>query len=225
MGVNAKRQAINPNDVEDPVIEYLTPKASVRRSPIAILLMSFIGYQCALVKARRANHLIAQGRLATCAAVCRRYRRLSVSAFPTRKLWSAGSKEAVRWLFSTFERHVLRRVDAVNAQYLPQSNLPAILFPLRDDFHLLPWADKKRLKRLAYKLANLMKSEFMREFDFQYEKTADVEFSTIYAYGAIASKATALNIAIRAGKYCDEVLTAEDALRVLPDFKKKMVAG
>lgn len=23
---NAKRQAINPNDVEDPVIEYLTPK-------------------------------------------------------------------------------------------------------------------------------------------------------------------------------------------------------
>jgi hypothetical protein len=31
-------------------------------------------------------------------------------------------KEAVRWLFGTFERHVLRRVDAVNAQYLPQSN-------------------------------------------------------------------------------------------------------
>ena len=55
----------------------------------------------------------------------------------------------------------------------------------------------KRLKRLAYKFANLMKSEFMREFDFQYEKTADVEFSTLYAYGFIASKATALNIAIR----------------------------
>jgi hypothetical protein len=47
---------------------------------------------------------------------------------------------------------------------------------------------QKRLKRLAYKLANLMKSEFMREFDFQYEKTADVEFSTLYAYGFIASK-------------------------------------
>jgi hypothetical protein len=27
-------------------------------------------------------------------------------------------KDAVRWLFGTFERHVLRRVDAVNAQYL-----------------------------------------------------------------------------------------------------------
>ena len=58
---------------------------------------------------------------------------------------------------------------------------------------------QKRLKRLAYKLANLMKSEFMREFDFQYEKTADVEFSTLYAYGFIASKATVLNIAIPAG--------------------------
>ncbi|HAW43432.1 MAG TPA: replication endonuclease, partial [Klebsiella pneumoniae] len=125
-------------------------------------------------------------------------------------------KEAVRWLFNTFERHVLRRVDAVNAQYLPQSNLPAILFPLRDDFHLLPWADKKSLKRLAYRLANLMKSEFMREFDFRYEKTADVEFSTIYAYGAIASKASSLNIAIPGWKqYCDEALTAEDALSVI----------
>lgn len=39
----------------------------------------------------------------------------------------------------------------------------------------------------------------MREFDFRYEKTADVEFSTIYAYGAIASKASSLNIAILAG--------------------------
>jgi hypothetical protein len=58
---------------------------------------------------------------------------------------------------------------------------------------------QKRLKRLAYKLANLMKSEFMREFDFQYEKTADVEFSTLYAYGYIASKAMTLNIAILAG--------------------------
>lgn len=44
-----------------------------------------------------------------------------------------------------------------------------------------------------------MKSEFMREFDFQHEKTSDVEFSTIYAYGAIASKAMALNIATRVG--------------------------
>jgi hypothetical protein len=116
-------------------------------------------------------------------------------AFLSLESSNATPKEAVRWLFGTFERHVLRRVDAVNAQYLPKQ--PAgDPFPLRDDFHLLPWADKKRLKRLAYKLANLMKSEFMREFDFQYEKTADVEFSTLYAYGYIASKAMTLNIAI-----------------------------
>lgn len=129
---------------------------------------------------------------------------------------------AVKWLFGTFERHILRRIEAVNAQYLPQDSTPAILLPLREDFHLLPWANKKRLKRLAYKLANLMKSEFMREFDFRYEKTADVEFSTIYAYGAIASKATSLNIAIPGWKqYCDEVLTAEDALRVIARLQKE----
>ena len=73
---------------------------------------------------------------------------------------------------------------------------------------------QKRLKRLAYKLANLMKSEFMREFDFQYEQTADLEFSSIYAYGAIASKATTLNIAIHGWqRYCDEELDADEALR------------
>lgn len=129
---------------------------------------------------------------------------------------------AVKWLFGTFERHILRRIEEVNAQYLPQDSIPAILLPLREDFHLLPWANKKRLKRLAYKLANLMKSEFMREFDFRYEKTADVEFSTIYAYGAIASKASSLNIAIPGWKqYCDEVLTAEDALRVIARLQKE----
>ncbi|QPF11503.1 replication endonuclease [Raoultella terrigena] len=130
--------------------------------------------------------------------------------------------DAVKWLIGTFERHILRRIEAVNAQYLPQDSIPAILLPLREDFHLLPWANKKRLKRLAYKLANLMKSEFMREFDFRYEKTADVEFSTVYAYGAIASKATSLNIAIPGwNQYCDEVLTAEDALRVIARLQKE----
>lgn len=124
--------------------------------------------------------------------------------------------KAVKWLFGTFERHVLRRVDAVNVQYLPQDNLPAILLPFKDDFHLLPWADKKRLKRLAYKLANLMKSEFMREFDFQYQQTADLEFSTLYTYGYIASKAHTLNIPIPGwDDYCDEELEPEEALRAV----------
>ena len=85
--------------------------------------------------------------------------------------------EAVKWLFGTFERHVLRRIDAVDVQYLPRESLPAILLPFKDDFHLLPWADKKRLKRLAYKLASIMTSEFMREFDFQCAQTAHPECS------------------------------------------------
>lgn len=221
---NAERQAINPNDVEDPVIEYLTPKGE--RKALAYSDLVDVVYR-APMRPREG-----EARKSFDRAKHARYLRRRVQALPAfiRKRFSLrleslerqDPKQAVRWLFSTFERHVLRRVDAVNAQYLPQSNLPAILFPLRDDFHLLPWADNKRLKRLAYKLANLMKSEFMREFDFQHDKTADVEFSTIYAYGAIASKATALNIAIPGwGQYCDETLSADDALRFFARLQKE----
>lgn len=215
---NAQRRAINPSNAEESAIEYLTPKGE--RKALAYSDLVDVVYRVPLrPRDGEARRAFDRTRLA-------RHLRRRVQALPAfiRKRFSMhletldrrDRKEAVRWLFNTFERHVLRRVDAVNAQYLPQSNLPAILFPLRDDFHLLPWADKKRLKRLAYRLANLMKSEFMREFDFRYEKTADVEFSTIYAYGAIASKASSLNIAIPGWKqYCDEALTAEDALRVI----------
>ncbi|EOF9222419.1 replication endonuclease [Klebsiella pneumoniae] len=220
---NAERKAINPNDVEDPVIEYLTPKGE--RKALAYSDLVDVVYRAPMrPREGEARKSFDRARHA-------RYLRRRVQALPAfihkrfsrhlESLERQDPKQAVRWLFSTFERHVLRRVDAVNAQYLPQSNLPAILFPLRDDFHLLPWADKKRLKRLAYKLANLMKSEFMREFDFQHEKTSDVEFSTIYAYGAIASKATALNIAIPGwGQYCDETLSADDALRFFARLQK-----
>ncbi|MBC5378477.1 replication endonuclease [Klebsiella variicola] len=221
---SAPRQAINPNDSEESSIEYLTPKGE--RKALAYSDLVDVVYRVPLrPRDGEARRAFERARLA-------RHLRRRVQALPAfiRKRFSThletlerrDPKEAVRWLFNTFERHVLRRVDAVNAQYLPQSNLPAILFPLRDDFHLLPWADKKRLKRLAYRLANLMKSEFMREFDFRYEKTADAEFSTIYAYGAIASKAISLNIAIPGWKqYCDEVLTAEDALRVIARLQKE----
>lgn len=221
---SAPRQAINPNDSEESSIEYLTPKGE--RKALAYSDLVDVVYRVPLrPRDGEARRAFERARLA-------RHLRRRVQALPAfiRKRFSThletlerrDPKEAVRWLFNTFERHVLRRVDAVNAQYLPHSNLSAILFPLRDDFHLLPWADKKRLKRLAYRLANLMKSEFMREFDFRYEKTADVEFSTIYAYGAIASKAISLNIAIPGWKqYCDEVLTAEDALRVIARLQKE----
>ena len=221
---NAKRQAVNPNSVADSAIEYLTPKGERKTLAYADLVDTVYrtpmrpregAAREAFDRKGRAHYL--RRRVQTLPAFIRKRFSLRLES-----LERHDPKEAVRWLFSTFERHVLRRVDAVNAQYLPQSELPAILAPLRDDFHLLPWADKKRPKRLAYKLANLMKSEFMREFDFRYEKTADVEFSTIYAYGAIASKATSLNIAIPGWKqYCDEVLTAEDALRVIARLQKE----
>lgn len=221
---NAKRQAINPNHAADPEIEYLTPKGERKTLAYGDLVDAVYRYPMRPREGEAREAFDRKGRA--------RYLRRRVQTLPAfiRKRFAQHlenlernkPKDAVRWLFGTFERHVLRRIDAVNAQYLPQSNLPAILIPLRDEFHLLPWADKKRLKRLAYKLANLMKSEFMREFDFQYEKTTDVEFSTLYAYGFIASKATALNIAIPGwDKYCDESLQAEDALRAIARLQKE----
>ncbi|WP_410741821.1 replication endonuclease [Citrobacter freundii] len=213
---NARRQAINPNKADDSAIEYLTPQGE--RKALAYGDLVDAVYRApmrpregeareAFDRKGRANYL--RRRVQTLPAFIRKRFAQHLENLDRDK-----PKDVMRWLFGTFERHVLRRVDAVNAQYLPQSTLPAILLPLRDDFHLLPWADKKRLKRLAYKLANLMKSEFMREFDFQYEQTADLEFSSIYAYGAIASKATTLNIAIPGWqRYCDEELDADEALR------------
>ncbi|HBV2137837.1 TPA: replication endonuclease [Klebsiella variicola] len=221
---NAKRQAINPNHVADPKIEYLTPKGERKTLAYDDLVDAVYRYpMCpregeareAFDRKGRASYL--RRRVQTLPAFIRKRFAQHLENLERNK-----PKDAVRWLFGTFERHILRRIDAVNAQYLPQTKLPAILFPLRDEFHLLLWADKKRLKRLAYKLANLMKSEFMREFDFQYEKTADVEFSTLYAYGFIASKAIALNIAIPGwDKYCDESLQAEDALRAIARLQKE----
>lgn len=215
---NAKRQAINPNHAADPEIEYLTPKGERKTLAYGDLVDAVYRYPMrpregeareAFDRKGRASYL--RRRVQTLPAFIRKRFAQHLESLERNK-----PNDAVRWLFGTFERHVLRRIDAVNAQYLPQAKLPAILFPLRDEFHLLPWADKKRLKRLAYKLANLMKSEFMREFDYQYEKTADVEFSTLYAYGFIASKATALNIAIPSwSRYCEEKLEAEEALRAV----------
>ncbi|MBJ9856891.1 replication endonuclease [Citrobacter freundii] len=215
-GWNAKRQAINPHKTESAAFEYLTPKGERRELAYGDLVDAVYRAPMrpresdareAFDRKGRANYL--RRRVQSLPAFIRKRFAQHLENLDRNK-----PKDVMRWLFGTFERHVLRRVDAVNAQYLPQSTLPAILLPLRDDFHLLPWADKKRLKRLAYKLANLMKSEFMREFDFQYEQTVDLEFSSLYAYGAIASKATTLNIAIPGWqRYCDEEMDADEALR------------
>ena len=159
-----------------------------------------------LAQERRVRHL--RRRLQALPAFIRRRFSLRLES-----LDQQGPDKAVKWLFNTFERHIMRRIEAVNTQYHPRDTLPALMLPFRDDFHLLPWADKKRLKRLAYRLSKLMMSEFDRMFGVQMESTADPVFSTLYAYGFIASQASTLNIPIPMwASYCAEELEAEDAL-------------
>ncbi|EMH95452.1 hypothetical protein KPRYC492_27460 [Klebsiella pneumoniae RYC492] len=77
-------------------------KASVRHLPIAILLMLFIGYRCALVMGRRAGHLIAQDWRVICGAASRLSLRLSASAFQcTLKLWTVGTGKRLYAGYST----------------------------------------------------------------------------------------------------------------------------
>lgn len=196
-------------------ITYLTPKGERRTlSPDDIIELCPKTGQGVIER----EHLAHERRV--------KYLKRRLQALPTfiryrfsRKLEGLRDQDpssAVKWLFGTFEHHILRRIEAVNAQYLPQDSLPALLLPLLEDFRLLPWANKKRLKRLAYVLANLMKGEFMREFDFRFARTGDPEFATLYSYGAVASKASRLNIPIPGwGGYCNESLEAEDALRAV----------
>ncbi len=123
-------------------------------------------------------------------------------------------ERAYHWLCGTFEKHVLRRVDVVNEQYEPQTPWPDMLLPLRDAFHRLPWADRKKMRHLAWLLASVMTSEFTRRFDDQYALTGDLESSVVDAYGYIASRATFLNIFIPGWRqYQGESLTPDDALR------------
>ncbi len=130
------------------------------------------------------------------------------------KMDSKGKKAADGWLLNTFERHVLSRIDHVNDRYLPNATLPAALMPLRNEFFRLLWAGKKELKRLAHSLADILQSEFMREVDFQYERTADPHFSTLSGYGRIGFLASHLNTAVPGWTaYCNEELEGEDALK------------
>ena len=125
-----------------------------------------------------------------------------------------GKKAADNWLLNTFERHVLSRIDHVNDRYLPNATLPAALLPLRNEFFRLLWAGKKELKRLAHSLADILQNEFIREVDFQYERTADPHFSTLSGYGRIGFLASHLNTAVPGWTaYCNEELEGEDAIK------------
>lgn len=125
-------------------------------------------------------------------------------------------KAADHWLVNTFERHVLTRIDNVNSIYQPDSVMPGILLPIRDQLFRILWAGKKELKRLAYTLADIFTSEFIRESDHQLAHTGDPEFAALSGYGRIASLAVHLKTPIPGWTaYCNEELEAEDALRAV----------
>lgn len=125
-------------------------------------------------------------------------------------------KAADHWLVNTFERHVLTRIDSVNSAYQPDTVMPGILLPIRDQLFRMLWAGKKELKRLAYTLADIFTSEFIRESDHQLALTGDPEFAALSGYGRIASQAVHLKTPIPGWKaYCNEELEAEDALRAV----------
>lgn len=125
-------------------------------------------------------------------------------------------KAADHWLLNTFERHVLTRIDGVNSVYQPDTVMPGILLPIRDQLFRMLWAGKKELKRLAYTLADIFTSEFIRESDHQLARTGDPEFAALSGYGRIASLAVHLKTPIPGWiAYCNEELEAEDALRAV----------
>ncbi|MBD8169544.1 replication endonuclease [Erwinia persicina] len=125
-----------------------------------------------------------------------------------------GNKKASSWLKNTFGRFVLPRVDGVNNKYLPLDSLPMALMPLRSELRRIPWAGKRELKTLAYRLAYSLTAEFMYESDHQVGRHGDYEFAVISGYGRIGWLITHLNMTAPGwGAYCKEELTAEEALR------------
>lgn len=125
-------------------------------------------------------------------------------------------KAADHWLLNTFERHVLTRIDGVNSVYQPDTVMPGVLLPIRDQLFRMLWAGKKELKRLAYTLADIFTSEFIRESDHQLARTGDPEVAALSGYGRIASLAVHLKTPIPGWTaYCNEELEAEDALRAV----------
>lgn len=75
---------------------------------------------------------------------------------------------------------------------------------------------EKELKRLAHNLADLLGSEFNREFDFQMARTSDPHFATLSGYGRMGFLANHLKTPVPCWTaYCKEELEAEDALKAV----------
>ena len=124
-----------------------------------------------------------------------------------------GNKKASDWLKNSFGRFVLPRIDKVNSKYLPSDTLPGPLMQLREDLHRIPWAGKRELKKLAYRLADSLTTELVRETNHKVETTGDVEFAILSGYGRAGWLITHLNMTAPGWeKYCQEELTAEEAL-------------
>lgn len=120
------------------------------------------------------------------------------------------------WLINTFERHVLPRIDVVNAGYMPDNLSPAPLLDLRDQFWRMLWTGKKGIKRLAHNLADLLTGEFIREQEYQFKRHGDLDFSVVSAYGRIGFLASHLKTGIPGwGAYCKEEMEPEEALRAV----------
>ena len=73
-----------------------------------------------------------------CVAVWLHFRSISPPLCREAGCTGKDRKAADRWLVNTFERHVLTQIDSVNSVYQPDTMMPGILLPIRDQ--LFPYA-------------------------------------------------------------------------------------
>ncbi|WP_407274544.1 replication endonuclease [Dickeya ananatis] len=126
-----------------------------------------------------------------------------------------GIRRANSYLINSFDRYVLPRLDAVSERYR-LGVVPGLLMPFRDDFHRIPYAGRRDLKRLAARLTDCFTAEFQRESDHHLAASGDVEFSILYAYGRVAWLVSHLNMTAPGWfDYCQCRLTADAALRAM----------
>ncbi|EQA4235385.1 replication endonuclease [Serratia marcescens] len=126
-----------------------------------------------------------------------------------------GTARANKYLFNTFEKHVLPRIDGVNDRYR-LGVVPGVLIDFLDDFARMPWYGKRDLKRLAHRLTDCITAEFMNYYQSQVDEHGDVSFAVLYAYGRAGWVVSHLNMfAPGWGSYCDMELTDVDALRCM----------
>ncbi|MBW3154166.1 replication endonuclease, partial [Salmonella enterica subsp. enterica serovar Javiana] len=106
--------------------EYLTPEGSRKHIDVAELFEEN-------EKPERSKLL--RRRLASLPQYIRRHFATKLDALDAKD-----RKAADHWLVNTFERHVLTRIDSVNSVYQPDTVMPGILLPIRDQLFRMLWA-------------------------------------------------------------------------------------